>query len=164
MSLLDGWDNSLPTTVEKREEFRKFLVDAHKAAYIPVCIAGGATHVLTAEPAVVVASDNDDMLGYADVIDNGKYPQSPQDHMSPYFGDQAPVFFSGTNNSVPSMSAAATPSRTIMTRRTKSVTAGSFSPTGNGKTPPNSSKTPWQNGDQFDGVPQNLEDQGCTQS
>eukprot|EP00985_Skeletonema_marinoi_P030547 scaffold32567_cov143-Skeletonema_marinoi.AAC.7 len=164
MSLLDGWDNSLPTTVEKREEFRKFLVDAHKAAYIPVCIAGGATHVLTAEPAVVVASDNDDMLGYADVIDNGKYPQSPQDHMSPYFGDQAPVFFSGTNNSVPSMSAAATPSRTIMTRRTKSATDGSFSPTGNGKTPPNSSKTPWQNGDQFDGVPQNLEDQGCTQS
>jgi hypothetical protein len=53
--------------VEKREEFRQFLVDAHKAAYIPVCIAGGATNILTAEPAVVIPSENDDMLGYADV-------------------------------------------------------------------------------------------------
>lgn len=62
-SLLDGWDNTVPTSVEKREEFRKFLVVAHKAAYIPVCIAGGATNILTAEPAVVVPSENDDMLG-----------------------------------------------------------------------------------------------------
>jgi hypothetical protein len=66
-SLLDGWDNTIPTSVEKREEFRQFLVDAHKAAYIPVCIAGGATNILTAEPAVVIPSENDDMLGYADV-------------------------------------------------------------------------------------------------
>lgn len=33
-SLLDGWDNTVPTTIEAREEFRRFLVDAHKAAYI----------------------------------------------------------------------------------------------------------------------------------
>jgi len=166
MSLLDGWDNSIATTVEKREEFRKFLVDAHKAAYIPVCIAGGATHVLTAEPAVVVASDNDDMLGYSDVIDNGFRPQNPQDHLSPYFGDQAPVFFSGnnTNGNGASAATAATPSRTIMTRRTKNVPSGSFSPTSNGKTTPHLYKTPWHSGDHFDGVPQNLEDQGCTQS
>jgi hypothetical protein len=52
-SLLDGWDNTIPSSAEKREEFRRFLVDAHKAAYIPVCIAGGATNILTAEPAVV---------------------------------------------------------------------------------------------------------------
>ena len=164
MSLLDGWDNSMATTVEKREEFRQFLVDAHKAAYIPVCIAGGATHVLTAEPAVVVASDNDDMLGYSDVTDTFNPPQFPQDHLSPYFGDQAPVFFSGNNNTIPSLSTAATPSRPIMTRRTKNIPAGSFSPTVNGRTPSNMSKTPWQSGDHFDGVPQNLEDQGCTQS
>lgn len=62
-SLLDGWDNTVPTSVDKREEFRKFLINAHKAAYIPVCIAGGATNILTAEPAVVVPSENDDMLG-----------------------------------------------------------------------------------------------------
>lgn len=65
-SLLDGWDNTAPTSVGKREEFRKFLVDAHKAAYIPVCIAGGATKILTSEPAVVIPSDNDDMLGVSD--------------------------------------------------------------------------------------------------
>lgn len=159
MSLLDGWDNSMATTVEKREEFRKFLVDAHKAAYIPVCIAGGATHVLTSEPAVVVATDNDDMLGYSDVIDNGSRPQHPQDQMSPYFGDQAPVFFSGSNSNIPSM----TPSRNIMTRRTQSgPVSGSFSPTSNGKTPPNY-KSPWQNQEHFDGAPQNQED-GCAQS
>jgi hypothetical protein len=66
-SLLDGWDNAAPTSVESREEFRQFLVDAHKAAYIPVCIAGGATNILTAEPAVVMPSENDDLLGYADL-------------------------------------------------------------------------------------------------
>jgi hypothetical protein len=164
MSLLDGWDNSLATTVEKREQFRQFLVDAHKAAYIPVCIAGGATNVLTAEPAVVIPSDNDDMLGYSDVTNSGCHPQLPKDHLSPYFGDQAPVYFSGTTNkSNPSLSSVATPSRTVMTRRTNYSHAGSFSPT-NAKTPPNSNKTPWQSGDQFDAAPQNLEDQGCTQS
>ena len=171
MSLLDGWDNSMGTTAEKREELRQFLVDAHKAAYIPVCIAGGATNVLTAEPAVVMPSENDDLVGYSDVINNGQQPQTqmPQDQsLSPYFGDQAPVFFSGTNNSVPSMSSVATPtSRTIMTRRTNNNNApsGSFSPSSNIiKTPSNSNKTPWQSGDQFDDAPQNLEDQGCTQS
>eukprot|EP00565_Helicotheca_tamesis_P007263 CAMPEP_0185740608 /NCGR_PEP_ID=MMETSP1171-20130828/38190_1 /TAXON_ID=374046 /ORGANISM="Helicotheca tamensis, Strain CCMP826" /LENGTH=106 /DNA_ID=CAMNT_0028412499 /DNA_START=23 /DNA_END=343 /DNA_ORIENTATION=- len=46
--------------MEKREEFRQFLIDAHKAAYIPVCIAGGATSALTAEPAVTVPNENDE--------------------------------------------------------------------------------------------------------
>jgi hypothetical protein len=76
-SLLDGWDNTIPTSMEKREEFRQFLVDAHKAAYIPVCIAGGATNILTAEPAVVIPSENDDMLGYADVPKIGDGPDIP---------------------------------------------------------------------------------------
>jgi len=58
-SLLDEWDNAEVTSMEKREEFRRFLVDAHKAAYIPVCIAGDATAVLTAEPAVVVPLEYD---------------------------------------------------------------------------------------------------------
>lgn len=33
-SLLDGWDTATEYSVEKREEFRQFLVDAHKAAYV----------------------------------------------------------------------------------------------------------------------------------
>jgi len=32
-----------------------------------VCIAGGATNILTAEPAVAIPSDNDDMLGYGEL-------------------------------------------------------------------------------------------------
>ena len=38
-SLLDGWDTRQPQTFEEREDFRRFLVDAHKAAYVPICIA-----------------------------------------------------------------------------------------------------------------------------
>jgi len=59
---LDGWDNTVPTSAEKREEYRKFLVDAHKAAYVPICIAGGSTAALTAEPALVVPHENDVLL------------------------------------------------------------------------------------------------------
>ena len=54
-SLLDGWDMANPESVETREARRKFLVDAHKAAYVPVCIAGTSSDdKLTAEPAVVI--------------------------------------------------------------------------------------------------------------
>lgn len=91
-SLLDGWDNTIPSSAEKREEFRRFLVDAHKAAYIPVCIAGGATNILTAEPAVVIPNENDDLLGYSDVTSNMNQDQSSNPPISPYFGDQAPIF------------------------------------------------------------------------
>jgi len=58
-SLLDMWDTSFGTAMEKREEFRRFLVDAHKAAYIPVCIAGVQSTILTAEPAVVIPLESD---------------------------------------------------------------------------------------------------------
>ena len=59
-SLLDGWDTNVETSQEKREEFRKFLVDCHKAAYVPVCIAGDQSTLITAEPAVVVPTEFDD--------------------------------------------------------------------------------------------------------
>jgi hypothetical protein len=58
-SMLDGWDNRESTSQKKREEFRRFLVDAHKASYVPVCIAG-SKEIMTAEPAVVIAHDNDE--------------------------------------------------------------------------------------------------------
>lgn len=83
-SMLDGWDTVDESSMEKREEFRRFLVDgtssvllfsplfvfavtqnilhpsAHKAAYIPVCIAPGEEEEgLTAEPAVVVPLETD---------------------------------------------------------------------------------------------------------
>lgn len=62
-AFLDGWDTSESSSVSTREEFRRFLVDAHKAAYVPVCIAGADTEeFLTAEPAVVLplATDQQD--------------------------------------------------------------------------------------------------------
>jgi hypothetical protein len=83
-SLLDGWDNAIPTSGEKREEFRQFLVDAHKAAYIPVCIAGGATNILTAEPAVVLPTENDDLLGLDKFGESGDFADVPP---SPYLTD-----------------------------------------------------------------------------
>jgi hypothetical protein len=58
-STLDGWDLSVPTSVKKRKKFREFLVDAHKAAYVPVCLAGDTASVLTATPAVVEPLDYD---------------------------------------------------------------------------------------------------------
>lgn len=59
MSMLDGWDVQEPTSMKKREDFRRFLVDAHKASYVPVCIAG-SDEIMTAEPAVVIQHDNDE--------------------------------------------------------------------------------------------------------
>ena len=58
-SLLDGW-NTEESSIKSREEFRRFLVDAHKAAYVPVCLAATDTDdYLTVEPALVVSLDSD---------------------------------------------------------------------------------------------------------
>ena len=63
---LDGLEVKEATSPELRESFRRFLVDAHKAAYVPVCLARGATRdsplkscVFTSEPACVVKHDSD---------------------------------------------------------------------------------------------------------
>lgn len=83
-SLLDGWDPKSKdwSTMQKREEFRRFLVDAHKAAYVPVCLARTNTNAIdspeismTAEPAVVVPLETDIIgdifLHRHDDFDNG---------------------------------------------------------------------------------------------
>jgi hypothetical protein len=62
MSLLDEWDTSIPTSLHKRDEYLKFLVDAHKAAYVPVCIAGDTVNVLTSSPAKVIPVEHDEIL------------------------------------------------------------------------------------------------------
>eukprot|EP00536_Pseudo-nitzschia_multiseries_P007157 jgi/Psemu1/286916/fgenesh1_pg.165_\ len=69
-SLLDGWDTNEVSCASKREEFRQFLVDCHKAAYVPVCIASDESTVITSEPAVVVPlgtdyDEDDDDTSYA---------------------------------------------------------------------------------------------------
>jgi hypothetical protein len=57
-SRLDGWDRAEPTSMKAREEFRRWLVDCHKASFVPICLAG-QDNFLTAEPAVVIANDDD---------------------------------------------------------------------------------------------------------
>jgi hypothetical protein len=57
-SKLDLWDTSEQTSVQMREEYRQWLVDCHKASFIPICLAG-VDNFLTAEPAVVVPAAND---------------------------------------------------------------------------------------------------------
>jgi len=38
----------------EREEYRRWLVDCHKASYLPTCLSGGTKNNLTSEPAVVL--------------------------------------------------------------------------------------------------------------
>jgi hypothetical protein len=55
-SRLDGWDAMVSS--EDREEFRQWLVDAHKASYVPICLVGSESP-LTVEPAVVATARHD---------------------------------------------------------------------------------------------------------
>lgn len=63
---LDGWNVEEESSTKEREGFRKWLVDCHKASYIPVCV-NGEGNFLTAEPAAVIATEcdrrEDDSLG-----------------------------------------------------------------------------------------------------
>lgn len=51
-SRLDGGQESFSQS--QREEFRRWLVDCHKASYVPTCLLGSKENLLTVEPAVVV--------------------------------------------------------------------------------------------------------------
>jgi hypothetical protein len=57
-SALDGWDTSKGSSKEERQKYREWLVDCHKASFVPICLAG-ETNFFTAEPAVVVPLAND---------------------------------------------------------------------------------------------------------
>ena len=52
----------------EREEMRRWLVDCHKASYVPTCLSGGSKNLLTAEPAITTATDEDiDIEDHADI-------------------------------------------------------------------------------------------------
>jgi Calcium-dependent channel, 7TM region, putative phosphate len=55
-SQLDGW--GVGKTIEDREKYRRWLVDCHKAAYVPICLSGGEDF-LTSQPAVTVPTYRD---------------------------------------------------------------------------------------------------------
>ena len=49
-SELDGWNTEDETSMVERERYRKWLVDCHKASYVPICV-NGEDNFLTSEPA-----------------------------------------------------------------------------------------------------------------
>jgi len=57
-SRLDGGQDSY--TESQREEFRRWLVDCHKASYVPTCLLGSKENLMTLEPAVVISKDRGD--------------------------------------------------------------------------------------------------------
>jgi hypothetical protein len=60
-SQYDG-DSSVKTiSWLEQEEYRRWLVDCHKASYLPTCLSGGKKNILTTEPAVVLS----DRMGQA---------------------------------------------------------------------------------------------------
>jgi hypothetical protein len=79
--------------MEQREEFRKFLVDAHKAAYIPICLAGSDTDsFFTTEPALVVPLPSDpDFPKELELEEEEESPAGPEP--SPRDVEAAPTFF-----------------------------------------------------------------------
>ena len=73
-SMLDMWANKVnnhnsQASYEDRENYRKFLVDCHKAAYIPVCIAErSASSVITTEPAQVLKESSSSVFSSLDTF------------------------------------------------------------------------------------------------
>ena len=51
-SKLDGLVNL--GTIHEREKYRRWLVDCHKASYVPICLSGG-DDFLTTQPAIAVS-------------------------------------------------------------------------------------------------------------
>jgi len=126
-SQLDNWDASLGGSSEEgREQYRKFLVDAHKAAYVPICIAGGVSNALTAEPAVSVPHVNDQLT--SEQIDELSIPQEKDDEDTSYgtverppspmtvMTSTTPRYIERANQQVGA----------VLRRLTATVTAGSF--------------------------------------
>jgi len=53
-------ESSHNATLMEREEFRRWLVDCHKASYLPTCLSGGAKNLVTVEPCCVVPLSTDE--------------------------------------------------------------------------------------------------------
>jgi len=58
-SYLDLWESSPKATQEEREAYRKFLVDCHKASYVPICVSSSERTTFTTEPACVIPTGNE---------------------------------------------------------------------------------------------------------
>lgn len=54
-----------------REEYRRWLVDCHKASYLPTCLSGGKENLLTLEPAVVTSEGMMDIISASERTGGG---------------------------------------------------------------------------------------------
>ena len=67
-SELDGWKVGAEMPFEERERYRKWIVDCHKASYVPVCV-NAEDDYLTSEPAVVIPTQKElDLQAFVDGI------------------------------------------------------------------------------------------------
>eukprot|EP00751_Fragilariopsis_kerguelensis_P019662 CAMPEP_0170886452 /NCGR_PEP_ID=MMETSP0734-20130129/36748_1 /TAXON_ID=186038 /ORGANISM="Fragilariopsis kerguelensis, Strain L26-C5" /LENGTH=1066 /DNA_ID=CAMNT_0011272587 /DNA_START=673 /DNA_END=3874 /DNA_ORIENTATION=+ len=82
-SELDGWNIEVETSMAERERYRKWLVDCHKASYVPICV-NGEDNFLTSEPAVVIPTQRDQDI---DIDIDPFQPSGILPHDS-YFRDQ----------------------------------------------------------------------------
>ena len=57
-SELDGWKVGEEMSSLERERYRKWIVDCHKASYVPVCV-NAEDDYLTSEPAVVIPTQKE---------------------------------------------------------------------------------------------------------
>jgi hypothetical protein len=75
-STLDGWDTSKGSSREERQKYREWLVDCHRASFVPICLAG-ENNFFTAEPAVVVPLANDSDEAATGASTNGIFDSKP---------------------------------------------------------------------------------------
>lgn len=65
-------DSSAHTNTSlEQEEYRRWLVDCHKASYLPTALSGGTENLLTAEPAVVTSDGMASIVETEDIRDDG---------------------------------------------------------------------------------------------
>lgn len=82
-SELDGWNVEDETSMVERERYRKWLVDCHKASYVPICV-NAEDNFLTSEPAVVIPSERDQDIEvdfFQPSVDLPFEPHDNQDHL-----------------------------------------------------------------------------------
>mmetsp|Transcript_11058 Transcript_11058/g.28047 ORF Transcript_11058/g.28047 Transcript_11058/m.28047 type:complete len:1293 (+) Transcript_11058:181-4059(+) len=65
-----GNDGANAKSSLRREEYRRWLVDCHKASYLPTCLSGGKDNLLTSEPAVVTSEGMSSMTETVGCKDN----------------------------------------------------------------------------------------------
>ena len=121
-SLLDGWDTAKPESSDTREARRQFLVDAHKAAYVPVCIAGTSSNdKLTAEPAVVIPTLSDTEVSAEEGTTQNASPRAHGDVLRLSVGDRS-------FRSTPQFGATLRRAHTVLSPTAANGSSGRFKP------------------------------------